>query len=310
MSARSVFRGVLWGLVALLLFIHVVGGWIYSGSIIRDDFTPDPSPIVTPDGPFQIEEVTYSTAIGDMDAFYLPASGTTWVIHIHGLNATPAQPEVLFQPLQEAGYPQLSIAYRNDEGQPADPSGYFQYGATEWEDVLGAFDYAKANGAENVVFIGYAAGASHALSFAYRHNFDEIAGIILDSGNIDMGATVDHKGSQNKLPLIPVSVPRTVTWVAKFLTSLRININWKSIDYIDSASRSLRVPLLAIHGADDESIPIDQSIALADAQPDLVELYTVEGAGHLDSFNADFDGYVSHVLAFLDEAGGTGTASG
>ena len=301
MSARSVFRAVIWGLIAFLLFVHVVGGWIYSGRIIDEGFTPNPSPIVTPSGPYELENVTYTSDLGDMDAFYLPASGTTWIIHIHGLNNTPAEPEVLFQPLQQAGYPQLSIAYRNDEGQPADPSGYFQYGATEWQDVLGAVEYAKAHGATDIVFMGYSTGAAHALSFVYRHNFDEIAGVILDSGNIDMGATVDYRGSIEKLPIIGLGVPRTMTWVAKFFASLRINVNWKSIDYIDSASRSLRVPLLAIHGTDDESIPIDQSIALADAQPDLVELYTVEGAGHVDSFNTDFDGYVSRVLAFLSE---------
>ena len=61
----------------------------------------------------------------------------TWVIHIHGLGTTPAEAEPLFAPLQEAGYPQLSITYRNDDGQPMDPSGYYQYGATEWEDVAG-----------------------------------------------------------------------------------------------------------------------------------------------------------------------------
>jgi pimeloyl-ACP methyl ester carboxylesterase len=301
MSGRSVFRGIFWGLIAVLLFVHVVGGWFYSNRIIDEAFTPDPSPRVVPEGSFELQQVTYETDLGDMDAWYLPASGTTWVIHIHGLNATPAQPEVLFSPLQEAGYPQLSLTYRNDEGEPADPSGYFRYGATEWEDVLGAVEYAKANGAEDIVFMGYATGASHALSFAYRHNYDEIAGVIIDSGNIDVGATVDHRASQDRLPVISVGVPRTMTWVAKFFTSLRIDVNWRSIDYIDAAKRSLRVPVLAIHGADDESIPIDQSIELADTQPELVELYTVEGAGHVDSFNTDFDGYVSRVLAFLDE---------
>lgn len=303
MPARSVFRGIFWGLIAALLFVHVVGGWIYSNRIIDEGFTPDPNPIVVPEGSYELDQVTYETDIGDMDAWYLPASGTTWVIHIHGLNATPAEPEVLFSTLQDAGYPQLSITYRNDEGEPADPSGYFRYGATEWQDILGAVEYAKANGAQDIVFMGYSTGASHALSFAYRHNFDEIAGIIIDSGNIDMGATLDYRGSLEKLPLIPLHVPRTMTWVAKFFTSLRIDVNWKSIDYIDAAKRSLRVPVLAIHGTDDESIPIDQSIELQEAQPEMVELYAVEGAGHVDSFNTDFDGYVSHVLAFLSEVG-------
>lgn len=303
MSARSVFRAIFWGFVALLLVAHVAGGWIYSGRIIDEGFTPAPGTVIMPDGVYDMVEVTYPSEVGSLDAWYLPASGSTWVIHIHGLNATPSEPEVLFGPLQEAGYPQLAITYRNDEGQPADPSGYFQYGATEWEDILGAFDYALANGADDVVLMGYSTGASHALAFVYRHNFDEIAGLITDSGNLDMGATVDHRGSREDLPVLGLPVPPTMTWVAKFFTSLRIDVNWKSLDYIDGAPRSLRVPLLAIHGTDDESIPIDQSIALSEANPEFVELYTVKGAGHVDSFNTDFDGYLSRVLAFLAEVG-------
>ncbi|HET8738253.1 MAG TPA: hypothetical protein VFO17_00810 [Acidimicrobiia bacterium] len=300
MSARSLFRGLFWGLVAVLLVFHVAGGWHYSNRIIEDAFTPDPGAIALSEGDFTISEVTYESPLGDMDAWYLPAPGTTWVIHIHGLNATPAEPDVLFQPLQEAGYPQLSITYRNDENQPADPSGYHQYGATEWEDVLGAVEFARENGAQRIFFAGYSTGASHALSFVFRHNFDDIAGVITDSANIDLGSTIDFRGSQEELPLLPFNVPPTLAWVAKFFTSLRIDVNWKTLDYIEGAERSLRVPVLAIHGTADDSIPIEQSMALEEAQPDLVELMPVEGAGHVESFHVDFDGYVSAVLAFLE----------
>jgi hypothetical protein len=92
-----------------------------------------------------------------------------------------------------------------------------------------------------------------------------------------------------------------MAWVAKFFTSLRIDINWKSLDYVDKAERSLRVPVLAIHGTADESIPIEQSIALEEANPDLVDLVRVEGAGHVDSFNTDFNGYMAAVLTFLQD---------
>jgi hypothetical protein len=301
MSAKSVFRGVFWGLIALLLVVHIVGGWQYSNRIIDEAFTPDPGPVTLPDGDYELVEVTYRSALGEMDAWYLPSPGTTWVIHIHGLNATPAQPEVLFQPLQEAGYPQLAITHRNDENQPADPSGYHQYGSTEWEDVLGAVEFARENGAREIVFAGYSTGASHALSYVFRHNFDDIGGVITDSANIDFGATIDYRGSQEKLPLIPLDVPPTMAWVAKFLTSLRIDVNWRSLDYVEKAERSLRVPVLAIHGTDDDSIPIDQSLELQEAQPDLVDVFEVEGAGHVESFDTDFDGYLAAVLAFLEE---------
>ena len=301
MSAKSVFRGVFWGLIALLLVVHIVGGWQYSNRIIDEAFTPDPGPVTLPDGDYELVEVTYRSALGEMDAWYLPSPGTTWVIHIHGLNATPAEPEVLFQPLQEAGYPQLAITHRNDENQPADPSGYHQYGSTEWEDVLGAVEFARENGAREIVFAGYSTGASHALSYVFRHNFDDIGGVITDSANIDFGATIDYRGSQEKLPLIPLDVPPTMAWVAKFFTSLRIDVNWRSLDYIEKAERSLRIPVLAIHGTEDESIPISQSIALEEAQPELVDLITVEGAGHVGSSGTDFDGYMAAVLEFLQD---------
>ncbi len=300
MAKRSVFRGVFWTVVAVLLAIHLVAGWVFSSRVINEGFTPNPDPIVVSQGDFTLSEASYRSEIGDFDAWYLPATGRTWVIHIHGLNATPAEPDVLFAALQEAGYPQLSITYRNDEGQPQDPSGYFQYGATEWEDVFGAAEFARDNGAERIVLAGYSSGASHALSYVYRHNFDDLVGVITDSGNIDMGSTIDFRGSQEDL-IFGIPVPPTITWVAKFFTSLRMGVNWKALDYIEKAERSLRIPVLAIHGTADDSIPIEQSIALAEAQPELVELWQVEGAGHVASFDVDFDGYLNHVLAFLQE---------
>lgn len=299
MRSNNFFRNLFWGVVALLFVFHVAGGWYYSSRMIEEGLVPDPDPIAQPSGEYVVEPVTYQSDIGDLDAWYMPASGTTWVVHVHGLNATPAEPEVLFAPLQGAGYPQLSLTYRNDEGQPTDPSGYHRYGATEWADMLGAMEYARANGAERVVFAGYSTGASHVLSFAYRHAFDDLAGIILDSANIDFGSTIDYRASIEPLPLIPANVPVTVSWVAKFFTSMRADINWKSLDYIDRSMRSLRVPVLAIHGAEDESIPLAQSQELAEVQPDLVKLVVVEGAGHVSSFDSDRDRYLSEVLAFL-----------
>lgn len=303
MSTRKFLRALFWLLVAVVVFAHIGGGWIYSDRIIAEGFTPNPAVVPAPNGGYEVEEVTYETPLGAMDAWYMPASGSTWVIHVHGLNTTPAEPEVLFAPLQDAGYPQLSITYRNDKDQPADPSGYFRYGTTEWEDVLGAAEYAVDNGAEHIVFAGYSTGASHVLGFAYNHNFDYIAGIVTDSANIDMGSTIDYRASLEELPVLGIEVPPTMTWVAKFFASLRININWKSLDYIEKAKRSLRVPVLEFHGTDDESIPIDESIELAEVQPDLVELVTVQGAGHVDSFNTDYEGYLAHLLEFLDEVG-------
>ncbi len=289
----------MWTLVVLLLVFHLGAGWYYSSRIINEGFTPDPNAIEEVSGNYSLESVTYQSTAGEFDAWHLPGSGTTWVIHVHGLNVTPAEPEPVFEAIQQAGYHQLAITYRNDQGQPADPSAMFQYGATEWEDVLGAVEFARSMGAEDIVFAGYSTGASHVLSYAYRHNFDDIAGLILDSPNIDMADTVDYRASIEPLPVVPFNVPPTVAPIARFFTSLRIGVNWISIDYVEKAERSLRVPVLIFHGTEDDSIPVRQAEGLVDAQPSLVRLVRVEGAGHVDSFNTNNGGYLAEVLTFL-----------
>ena len=303
MNSPSLFRGVIWTIVGLLFAGHLLGGWFYSDRIIDQGFTPDPDVIITPTGDFDLEEVTYVSDLGTFDAYYLPAESTTWVIHVHGLGATPAEAENLFAPLQQAGYQQMAITYRNDENQPMDPTGFYQYGVTEYVDIQGAMDFAHENGAQSIVFSGFSTGASHVLSFTYRNNIDDIKGLIFDSPNIDLGDTVDFRGGMEELPILPLNVPPTLTWVAKFFTSLRIDMNWKTIDYIDKTESSLRVPVLVHHGIEDESVPVSQSEAFQDENPDLIRLIQVPDAGHVGSYEADPEQYVEEVLRFLAQLG-------
>jgi pimeloyl-ACP methyl ester carboxylesterase len=289
--------------LALALVFHVGGGWYFSNELIQDGFVIDPDPIEMVQGDYEIEEVSYTSPLGEMDAWYLPAAGTTWVVHVHGKGATPAEAEPLFAPLQDAGYPQLSITYRNDEGQPEDPSGYYQYGVTEWEDVSAATDYALANGAEGLVLSGFSTGASHAMSFLSRQPREVVLGTLMDAPNVDFGQTVDYAASQRELPLIPANVPPTLSATAKFITSLRIGVNWKSIDYIADAERAIRQPVLIHHGTEDLSVPLAESLALVETNPGLIRLIQVEGAGHIESYDVDRQKYIDEVLGFIQSLG-------
>jgi len=302
-KSRISFWGFFWLVVGLVLVFHVAGGWYFSNELIQDGFVPAPEPITPVQGSYDLEEVVYTTPLGEMDAWYLPADGPTWVIHIHGLGTTPAEAEPLFGPLQGAGYPQLSIAYRNDDGQPMDPSGYYQYGATEWEDVAGAVDYAVANGAQNVVLSGFSTGGAHVMSFLSRQPQEVVIGVLMDAPNVDFGRTVAYAASQRDLPVVPLPVPATLSATAKFITSLRIGINWKLLDYIADADETIRQPLLIHHGTEDLRVPLETSLDLQATNPDLIQLITVEGAGHIESYDVDRQGYVDSVLAFLAELG-------
>ncbi len=303
MNLRTFVRSTFWTLVGLAVIFHLAGGWYFSGELIDDAFVLSPETYVVPSGDYETEEVTFQSPLGEMDALYLPAEGSIWVIHIHGKGATPAEAEGLFGPLQDAGYPQLAITYRNDEDQPPDPSGYYRYGDTEWEDVSAAVDYAVANGADKIVLSGFSTGAAHIMSFMLNRTLDSVVGVLMDSPNVDFGEVVSFNAAQRKLPLVPVNVPTTLTAVAKFLTSLRIDVNWKALDYVDRADLILKQPVLIHHGTDDQTVPISVSRDLVEAEPELVRLIEVPGADHVDSYEVDPEKYVDEVLSFLNQVG-------
>lgn len=297
------FWGAFWIIIGFAVIFLLGGGWLLSSDLIDEGFTPNPDQLVTSSGGYDLEEVRYETPLGAMDASFLPERGTTWVIHVHGTNSTPTETEALFAPIQAAGYPQLAVTYRNDDQQPSDPSGYFRYGASEFGDIEAAMDYALENGADRVVFNGFGTGAGHVLAFMFRHRSDRIGGVLMDSPNIDYGQTVSFNLSQRDLPILPFKVPSVLTATTKFLTSLRIGVNWTQIDYVERTGEALNKPVLVHHGIDDMTVPIEESIEFADAEPELIRLVQVAGAGHLESLEVDFDAYMARVLGFLEEVG-------
>ena len=249
----------------------------------------------------ETEEIIYPTTLGDMDAVFIPGTSNTWAVLVHGKDATPRETMRLGGLMAEAGYPVLAISHRNDQGQPADPSGFHQYGVSEWEDLEAAVRYAENQGAEKVVLGGLSTGGALILSFL--ENSDEaarVSGVVLDSPNINFGATVTHVAARRKIPLIGLPVPSSLAWVAKTIGSWRLGVDWQKIDYVSRADQlDIPIPILILHGTEDQSVPIETSRDLAAARPDLVTLVEFEGAEHVGSWNVDQARYVEKLQLFL-----------
>jgi pimeloyl-ACP methyl ester carboxylesterase len=245
-------------------------------------------------------EIEYATALGPMKAWRILASGDVWVIHIHGLGASKREALRLVKPLAAAGFPQLVIDYRNDDGAPIDESGFYRFGATEWEDIAAAVEHAATEGATGIVLVGYSTGAAHIFSYLQKTPDNAVLALVLDSPNVDFEQSVDLGASQRRLPLIPLPLPGTLVWTAKRLATLRFGVDWEATDYLPEASR-LSVPMLVIHGTDDETVPFQVSEDLAAARPDLVRLFIVPGAGHVRGWNVGPQPYERAVTDFLSD---------
>lgn len=246
-----------------------------------------------------VEEVRYSSPFGEFDAWYVPGTNNTWVVFVHGRGAHPRES---FRPLPavvEAGHPALIIFYRNDVGQPETSDRRAGFGSTEWEDLDGAVQYAIDQGAENVVLYGLSMGGGIAVNFMFESDLaDRIVGLILDAPALELGAMVDARADDTNLPLLPLRVPTPLTTVAKWLASVRYDLDWDDLDYLDRAGE-LSVPILLFHGAMDDTVPVELSDQLAETRPDLVTYLRFDDAGHVRSWNVDPVRYEQALTDFL-----------
>jgi pimeloyl-ACP methyl ester carboxylesterase len=244
------------------------------------------------------ETVQYDSELGPMDAWLVPGTESTWAIYVHGKGVDLREGLRILPTLHEAGMPVMLINYRNDAGQPEDPSGIYHYGQTEWRDLEGAVEFATDAGAERVVLVGASTGGAVISSFLLESDLAKsVDAVVLDSPNLDFGQVVDVEASERSLPGIGLPVPATLTWTAKTIAAVQLGISWDDLDYVSRADE-FEVPILVIHGTNDGTVPIETSRRLAEARPDLVTLVETD-AGHVLSWNVGPAAYADAIEGFL-----------
>jgi hypothetical protein len=244
------------------------------------------------------ETVQYDSELGPMDAWLVPGTESTWAIYVHGKGVDLREGLRILPTLHEAGMPVMLINYRNDAGQPEDPSGIYHYGQTEWRDLEGAVEFATDAGAERVVLVGASTGGAVISSFLLESDLAKsVDAVVLDSPNLDFGQVVDVEASERSLPGIGLPVPATLTWTAKTIAAVQLGISWDDLDYVSRADE-FEVPILVIHGTNDGTVPIETSRRLAEARPDLVTLVETD-AGHVLSWNVGPAAYADAIENFL-----------
>ncbi|HEU4868059.1 MAG TPA: peptidase, partial [Actinomycetota bacterium] len=208
------------------------------------------------------------------------------------------------KPFIEAGLPVLSVAYRNDPGQPRDPSGYYRFGFTEWEDLEGAVRYAKDHGAAGVTLFGMSTGGAIAVSFMEESELaSEVKGLGFDSPNLDFGAAISQEASERTLPGLGLPIPKSLVGAAKAIAELRYDIEFDDLDYISEAGE-LEVPMLVLHGIADKTIPVQVTRRLAETAGPNLRVVEFSEAGHVRSWNVDPARYEQEISRFISTATG------
>ncbi len=121
-------------------------------------------PWAFPGDPTQAFGIPYSdvevpSELGQLPAWYVSGPRDTWVIFVHGRDASRREALRMLKPIVDLGFPSLVITYRNDPEAPRSPDGLYHLGETEWKDADSAATYALDHGAEHLTMVGFSMGA-------------------------------------------------------------------------------------------------------------------------------------------------------
>lgn len=272
---------------------EILEGSIKQGDFVFIDRSAHPiDPIYAHN--LEFSTVSFEAPLGELDAWLIEGSSDNWVIFVHGRTSNKDEFLKLVDDVQANGWNSLVIDYRNDAGAPSSDSGYYDFGATEWEDLEAAVEFALAAGAEDIVLFGSSMGGGVIAAFEQQTAISKnTSGLILDAPMLDFGKTVD-KGAEER------SVPGIVTLTAKQFASLRFGVEWDSMNFLKDAA-SINKPVLILHGDEDDTVPIATSREFADLNPEMTTLEVFEGASHAAGWNHEPERYETLVTEFLSQ---------
>lgn len=258
---RSAWRVSVMVAAGLALGSVVTVGFLWSQLESRFIFFPTAEIESTPAGAgLEYEDVFFETGGGrNLHGWYIPGSqgseGATWIwFHGNGGNIGHRVDELAM--LHHRLGVNLFIfdyqGYGRSQGQPTE-DGTYQDARAALKHVAGR----SSTDPGKIVYFGKSLGAAVAVELA---------------------------AEQHPAGLILVSPFSSVSDMAR-LAFPYLPVGWLLKDRYDTMARirTVQVPLLIIHGARDETVPVDQGRALYEAanQPKTFEL--LPGAGHNDT---------------------------
>jgi fermentation-respiration switch protein FrsA (DUF1100 family) len=244
---------------------HILSRFIYY---------PDPRWIMTPSRlGLEAEEVHLAPEPGiHLHAWFFPRPdplASLLFCHGNAGNVSHRLENVFY--LLQTGFQVLLFDYRgygHSTGQPSE-EGLYQDAVSAWRHLV---ERADTTSAPRIIF-GRSLGGAVAIELASRVQAD---GLIVES-------TFTSIRTLARL-VLPLPMPE-------------LPVKYDSLSKIGQ----LKMPLLAIHGQEDELIPFADGQVLFDAAPEPKAWYPIPGAGHNDTYLTGGEAYFQRLAAFASE---------
>jgi fermentation-respiration switch protein FrsA (DUF1100 family) len=163
--------------------------------------------------------------------------------------------------------------YGQSQGSPSEEGIY--------ADAEAALDFVQSRGTRRLVLFGRSLGAAVAVEMATRHR---VHAVILESPFTSVSGM-----ARRAYPFLPAG-----------LTTKIVRSRFNSISKIDRVDS----PVLILHGDRDDIVPMDEGRELFEAANDPKQFYTIDGAGHNDTYYVGGERYFQALELFLEEPTG------
>lgn len=247
---------------------------------------PDPAPSVT-----TLSLVSHDGAA--FDAWLFEASRPRGLILVcHGYRANWLQVIEIADGLRRHGYAAVAINFRGHGGRP----GPCTFGIRDRHDLEAVLTWRSGQpslASLPVGMLGWSLGGAIACQVAAHQ--PSIKALALDSAYARLFPIAARVVKvRYRLPVVPFA---WITWAGVQLALLR---DLSTLDPLRLAPR-LQIPLLWIHGQQDQVVSPEQGAELLAAWRGPKERWSDPRAGHVGTYALQPEAYVGRVAAFFDQ---------
>ena len=220
--------------------------------------------------------------------------GAPLILFFHGYRSTAERDASGgFQLCREKGWHILMVDQRalgESEGKE------ITFGIRERFDCQTWAEYAaKRFGPETPIFIwGISMGASTVLMASELPMPESVRGIVADCGFDSPSAIIKETARRKKIP------EEVAGWFVGLGARIFGGFRMDEASALDSVTRA-RIPILLVHGEEDEIVPFEMVHALKEACATPAEILTVPGAAHGISWYVDMPAYHGALIRFMEE---------
>ena len=201
------------------------------------------------------EEVVLPTPSGDFPEWVVRVPGSDkWAVLTHGRSGDRPDMLRMARPLNAAGYNLLLTTYAGDNVSRPAEDGIWHFGATEWDELESAVQFALDQGAQTLVMGALSLGGAVTDGFlAHSALADQVDAVILDAPASSLRDSIDEGAESRSFPVVGLPIPESLEDVAMLIAGLRFGVDYDAIDYTGMTDL-IDVPLLTFQ-TDEEPPP-------------------------------------------------------